>query len=111
METLNVKNIDIGIARFAHGNPAGLATLKKETLSHLKRHKDDCNHTYILGHIYYVEENYAAAEECFKKCARLNKSAAHYRTALAFVYRHQGRYEESDDILFGASDAGGDEGR
>ena len=94
-------NIDIGIARFVHKNPENMARLKHEVGAYLEKHPHDHTHLFIMGHILYIEEDYAAAEKCFAACIALDKGNKKYHDALAFVYRHSGQYQKSDDIIFG----------
>jgi len=82
----------------AQDDPDMTAKLKKEMLACLKKEKDSAVHWNILGHIYYIEEDYAAAAGCFRKCALLDGDNEHYLVMLSFAHRHEGDYSRSERI-------------
>jgi tetratricopeptide (TPR) repeat protein len=80
-------------------SPKRFSKLKRKINGWLKREQSET--IFVLtGYIYYINEDFKKAKECFLKTITLNSDNLDNWIDLAFTLRHNGEYKISNAILF-----------
>lgn len=90
------------LPRLYFEKPKKFKELSKKLLPLILNKRNLSNETLLAlaGYIYYIEEDFKKAKNCFLKCINLNPQNLDNLIDLAFTLRHLGDYKLANGILF-----------